>query len=638
MRNILQFLACIAAVILFGSGCVFSSREVTVSKDDSLSQRRDYFRSGVTNYDKLSMEAENFLRGNLMLDDFDNNPRAILAKLNEFYRMSGDRKYLMISADLCRYLAARRDESEAIRYHLSSFYYCTAYTREQAKISKTGKNGNALDFSTAQIMLNYNEACCGIFSFLKTRNLLDADAVTMLDAEGKTFVMGKPEYRLSIPSEAIRDFSLCASYTVKDLMQMNRHPGSGIPLVAKIKLKKWYSSLKTPKGLTIPVTLLVKREDNPDGTVQLRLVFIDTSVCEDFTITVEAVKNTRTNLALDFSTPLACFLNELSQRNLLVQMLNPFDQESTDGLYMVEPYNPKKIPVVFIHGLMSSPETWVQMINSLKNDPQIRKRYQFWFFYYSTGAPVIHSAKKLREALFAAQKEFCTTPEATRNFNKMVLAGHSMGGLLTRVMVQQDPHYIFEQLLHTPWEQVKAKLQPEDFKLLEAYSPAPMPFVSRAVFMAVPHRGANMAKSFLGRLGARLIRPPASILRTGDTARRVSKALNVKIPTAGTGGVLTGIDNLDPDNRFVRAVGSSKLRNDLVYHSIIGNRSEDNIPGNSDGIVPYWSSHLDGAASELVVKSDHSVHRRPAAIQEVLRILLIHLKSVDEKPEDAKKL
>ena len=72
-----------------------------------------------------------------------------------------------------------------------------------------------------------------------------------------------------------------------------------------------------------------------------------------------------------------------------------------------------------------------------------------------------------------------------------------------------------------------------------------------------------------------------------------------------------------------------KLMNSLAmpevpYHSIIGN-IRDAVPGDSDGVVAYNSSHLDGAASELVVKSGHSVQRNALAIQEIRRILLAHL-------------
>ena len=94
--------------------------------------------------------------------------------------------------------------------------------------------------------------------------------------------------------------------------------------------------------------------------------------------------------------------------------------------------------------------------------------------------------------------------------------------------------------------------------------------------------------------------------------------------------IATGIDNLDPDNRMLNLLGELPFAPDVVYHSVIGNREEDGVPGGSDGIVPYLSSHLDGAASELVVKSGHSVQVNPLAIQELRRILIEHLRQYPE--------
>jgi len=169
----------------------------------------------------------------------------------------------------------------------------------------------------------------------------------------------------------------------------------------------------------------------------------------------------------------------------------------------------------------------------------------------------------------------------------------------------------------------------EDFEFLDSFTPYSLPFVHRAVFMAVPHKGAEMAQSPLGRLGAWCITLPKAFARNEATITRIGRELvpdqverQKKLPNR----FYTGIDNLDPGNPFVLANGSSPLKEDLTFHCVIGNSERAGAPDGSDGVVPYWSSHLDNAASELIVKSNHSVHRRPAAMQELLRILLLHLK------------
>lgn len=60
----------------------------------------------------------------------------------------------------------------------------------------------------------------------------------------------------------------------------------------------------------------------------------------------------------------------------------------------------------------------------------------------------------------------------------------------------------------------------------------------------------------------------------------------------------------------------------MTYYSIIGRENpEGPLEESSDGIVPYWSSHLDGAASEKVIVSGHSVQETPEAIIELRKIL-----------------
>jgi hypothetical protein len=87
------------------------------------------------------------------------------------------------------------------------------------------------------------------------------------------------------------------------------------------------------------------------------------------------------------------------------------------------------------------------------------------------------------------------------------------------------------------------------------------------------------------------------------------------------------IDTLSPRNRFVREMNKFPISPEVPYHSIIGDRGRGDTPNSSDGVVAYWSSHLDGAQSEKIVPSNHSSPLNPEAIAEVKRILLLHLKS-----------
>src|SRR5262249_61834827 len=76
-----------------------------------------------------------------------------------------------------------------------------------------------------------------------------------------------------------------------------------------------------------------------------------------------------------------------------------FGPEVEPGLYLLRPYAPGKIPVVFVHGLASSPVAFLQAINDFQNDPTLSARYQFWMFLYPTGRSIVGSARRLREAM-----------------------------------------------------------------------------------------------------------------------------------------------------------------------------------------------------------------------------------------------
>ena len=588
-------LPAIAAAWLLLTSCSFmQSREVTISPA-SASEMEQYYQDESFSREGLSFESENFLRGNMEQIDYENDPVAALHKLNEYYAISDDPKYLRIAADLCRWAALDSDDMEfAIRGHLSALYYTKAAFAAWPENDTPFSN-----FASFRMMQIYNDSCRGIFSYLKEHKLLANNSFSLLDMEDRRYFFEKPFYHLSVPEDTVEDFSLCSDYSVKALMQKNRQPGTGIPLVGFLAPQETHKILKSPRGLTIPVTLIVELKENDSNEMEVRLDYLDTSLEETAPSELAFLAEDDVPLALDFSTPLACFLNSLPDRNLISVMLESDRQEDNSGLFLIEPYQPGKIPVLFIHGLMSSPDTWVQMINSLKNDPVIRKRYQFWFYSFSSGMPVLATAGNLRQILLAAREELGTTPEARENFDKMVLIGHSMGGLVSRTLLQDDPHYMVETVKQRTWDEITASLSEEEMDAVETFAVLPpLPFVNRVVFMAVPHRGSEMAKWSLARFGSRLVSLPKTLREKLPLFARVFEKLNKEKyeeleklhrergDEEGSHSV-SGLYDLDPDSIFIQALADSPMKKGLVYHSIIGDQDRADHPGGTDGVVPY---------------------------------------------------
>ena len=191
-------------------------------------------------------------------------------------------------------------------------------------------------------------------------------------------------------------------------------------------------------------------------------------------------------------------------------------------------------------------------------------------------------------------------------------------------------------------------LTEEELDAVETFAVLPpLPFVNRVVFMAVPHRGSEMAKWSVARFGSRLVNLPKTLREKLPLFGRVFQKLNkekyeeleqIHRERGDRDGhhSITGLHDLDPDSLFIRALADSPMKKGLVFHSIIGDNEQADHPGGTDGVVPYSSSHLDNAASEVIVHSGHSIHRSPGAMQELLRILLLHLREFDQSEPDLK--
>jgi triacylglycerol esterase/lipase EstA (alpha/beta hydrolase family) len=322
-------------------------------------------------------------------------------------------------------------------------------------------------------------------------------------------------------------------------------------------------------------------------------------------------------LAGDFSTAVAMFLvREEPQKLGFTRLLHPDKYENTTLLYHLQPYDPKKIPVLFVHGLQDTSATWMPMFNALLNDPEIRNAYQFWFFTYPSGYPFPYSAAFLRHDLDRFDKVF-------PDHKPIIIVGHSMGGLLTRLMLTDSEDEMWRYLFNE--SPAETPLSAEDKELLASV----LIFkhrrdIDRAIFLSTPHRGSNLASNWIGQIGTRLVHLPKNLVKIGSDMSAVA--------TETKGGfhlrrMPTSIDTLSPKSSFVISMNKRPLARGIPYHQIEGDRGKGNSPNSSDGVVAYWSSHLDEAKSTKIVPSGHGTHRHPDGIAEVRRILKLHLKS-----------
>jgi len=302
------------------------------------------------------------------------------------------------------------------------------------------------------------------------------------------------------------------------------------------------------------------------------------------------------------------------------------DAMRQNGLILPRPFQAGRIPVVLVHGTASNPAYWAELLNSLQADPLIRSRVQFWLFIYTSGNPVVYSAASLREDLAAMVQ--ARDPEGRNPFlRNMVVVGHSQGGLLTKLTaVHLDADEVLRRLLGTSLGELH--LDEKDGQLVQrCFDVEPLPFVSRVVFVATPHRGSFLAARWFSRLLAKLIAVPGELV--GLTQRVVGRVPDERLPAEIRERVPTSLDNMNPGHPFLKILAETPIDPRIPAHSIIPIGDATEPAGADDGVVEYESAHIAGVESELLVPCGHSCQGHPRTLIEMRRILREHIQAVD---------
>ena len=614
--------------LLLASCTPFQAREVDLEKR-SEQDSQNYYRFSAGGGDNLSFESRNFLSSNLLMSDFRNDGEKLVRRLAIRQEMEPSKMLLSVLSDVCFQLAQNAsNKDEALRFDLAAVYYASELLFDEKYRDQNLGNYDPSMFQTARI---YNGALARIYAELDRRDLLRKGQYRLQTANGRDVIFDLPHYDLIYPASAYQKFMLCSDYRIRHLSHFTYEFGLGVPIIAQTNRQTRYKTLLTAAPIAHGATAFLRftpaEKGDPKRIMHARLEFYDND-----RIRSVQVNGRKIPLIFDYSTPFAYYISTLPDMNVVDYMLNPNRFQS--GLYTLEPYQPNKIPVVLVHGLLSSIHTWMQMVNALKNDPEIRRHCQFWFFTYSTGNPILYSASMLRSSLNKVHDELATTPEAEESFRHMVIIGHSMGGLVSKTLLQDPGDLLIRKATGKPWTEIEKMCTPEQKKLIEElvlYQS--VPFVRRVLFLAVPHRGANMAQYSQVQMFAQMITLPTGLVNDATGAMKAFVSQQ-KTPGKFEVHLQNGLEELSPKAPTLRAIDSIPFRPDVPRHSIIGN-IEKAMPGGSDGVVEYSSSHRDDVRSELVVQSGHSVQTHPVAIYEVRRILREHLKEekvCQEKP------
>ena len=401
--------------------------------------------------------------------------------------------------------------------------------------------------------------------------------------------------------------------------------------------------------------------------------------------TVKLLGNTYP-LAANFSAGYGLWLAENQLNGVgYLNLLTHQKQAALPKLFMLEPYDPNKRVIIMIHGLASSPATWVNLTNDIFNDDTLRENYQVWQIFYPTNLPILENRYQIQKLIETTYQQ--TDPTGSHRASRdSVIISHSMGAVIARMMLADDN--LLDNLdalngqhtlLNSNEREIDVMLRQafNDPNLAERFQLHHLSQVDTAVFLSAPFQGTDYADRWFTRAIRRIIHLPLNIVKTvTDNLATIATQGELAENPLGALYLQNGASQLSDKSSFIQLTKDLQINNRVTYHSIIASNDEDITQGLaqmqptdakidlseasaeatdtdisrssaeklapptriasvmvdtrpsqaltqrlSDGIVPYKSAHLDGAASETIISGGHSIQENPQTVLTLRRIL-----------------
>jgi pimeloyl-ACP methyl ester carboxylesterase len=543
---------------------------------------------------------------------YQSDPEAAITVLHRIATTgSGNSDKLFALAEMAFHHA---ESGAAQRYYLSAAIYAFAFLFPDDPAHRP----NALDPRVRTASDIYNRSLTSAFATAdRSRVVLRSGSFTLpFGSIDITYDSGSAHWG----HLHLSDFTPADELRVDGLRSIYRQRGLGSSLAADVSSQSLETGFQVSTDLKVPVTAVLTIEDPERGLVrgQLygRLIVYPTHDPVPIEIRGQSV--------LLESDPTVAFASGLSDHEIWDSeyagfLQGDFFSRASSQLVGLQPYDPGEIPVVFIHGTASSPGRWADLINDLQSDPVLRSHFQFWSFTYSTGNPIWYSALQLRTALDAAVRKLDPNG-ADPALHHIVLIGHSQGGLLAKLLVVDSGSRLWDGFSTKPLDQLRVSQETRTL-LRQALFVKPVPEVSRVIFIATPHRGSFLVGSWIANFVARLVTLPIGLIKALEEVAQG----NIDVLRINRGGNFGSVWSMTPHNPVLQALAALPIAPGVTAHSIIAVQGNGPVETGSDGVVSYRSAHLDGVASELVIRAGHSMQSDPRAVAEMHRILLLHL-------------
>ncbi|MCA9499530.1 MAG: hypothetical protein KC588_10090 [Nitrospira sp.] len=607
-----RFFPILAIAIL--AGC---QSPVGVTRVDSETVRHQLTKNVISS-GETSAYTDNVLRVTDLTEAYFDDPREALNALHRVFLTEEQRKApLAFALAELSFLYAHKTNQPS--YYLAAALYAYLYLfpdHESNLFNPFDPRGRiAADL--------YNRSLTSGF-ISKDRSVVNVQAGTYGLPFG-TLQVELPENRLQWENRKLTNFIPVAELEVRGLHNRYRQAGIGVPLAADQIPLGQEEGLQIAKG-KMPVTAFMRlsnlMEQLKTGTIQG-----DWEVYNAYDQKTVSIQGKDVPLEIEFTSSLAASLadSQVWARELKGFFMGDSLANESGELIALEPYRPGRIPVVFVHGTASGSGRWADMTNDLIVDPSIRNQFQFWYFTYDTGNPILYSAALLRETL---QR---TVNDLERKYQDpalqaMVIIGHSQGGLLTRLTAVDTGNTLWDEVSHQPLEDMKVSDQTREL-LQRMLFITPLPTAKRLIFIATPHHGSYVAGSWGAHQLAKFVKLPGRLM-SGLTDLMALNLDTLKLDLQGMN--VGSVSAMEPGSPLAKGLARTSLAPGVSGHSIIAVEGEGPLEDGNDGVVAYTSAHLEGMESEFVVRSGHSCQSNTHTIQEVRRILLLHANELCE--------
>jgi pimeloyl-ACP methyl ester carboxylesterase len=597
-------------IVIFASGC---ATPVGVKHVDQVTAYRT-LDANILSSSKPSAYSMQLLERNALVKRYQEHPQQVLAELYSGLGKPDERDRLFALSELSfAYAEAEQDQS----YYLASAVFAYAFLfPEDSKEAP-----DAYDPRLRLAVDLYNQSLPNGLATTNYREIDLSQRELKLPFGSLDLRVDQQDFRYG--GYQLTRFVSLGDLQVRGLRDRYRKAGIGAPLSASVEpLEKSTANRWIPATAKVAVTAFVRFDDPRRGMSERKIRGTLQIYDPDKDLAVR-IGSYSVPLESDSTAALAYRLEGAPMWDFEIAGFRRGDlsllgKGKDNGLFMLHPYMPGLIPVVFVHGTASSPARWAQMTNELLGDPNIASHYQLWFFVYNSGNPIALSAMKLRESLSAAVKDIDPDSKDPA-LQQMVIIGHSQGGLLAKMTVVDSGSSFWDRRMKVPFDQ--AKLDPETRDLLRrGLFVKPLPFVKEVVFIATPHRGSYMAGNFVVKFVNKFLNLPGDLVKAAVQFEGLRQPSELGSPFT----IPTALDNMDSSNPFVQTLSGLPIVNGVHAHSIIPVRGNGPPEEGNDGVVEYKSAHIEGVESELVVRSGHSTQATPETIEEVRRILYEH--------------